>query len=475
MRILVLFLLLIQAGNVMGQNGSQEVLGFEEYLAYVKKYHPVVRQANLHLKRGEAELLRARGAFDPKLEIDYSQKEFKGTEYYDILNSTFKIPTWYGLELKAGFEQNEGIYLNPERTVPPEGLFSAGISVSAGQGLIIDKRRADLRVARALRNRTAAERDLMVNEVLYEAAVTYLEWARLYMQLEVYEGFVENAEQRFDGISRSASTGEIPAIDTVEAEIVLQDRVLALEKTRIKVVKQQLDISNFLWLENHIPVELQPQIVPETGFLLNGVDFAETMEDLLQDFSLENHPKLQALQAKLQALEVERRLKVNNLLPKLNLEYNFLTPDPDVVGNYDTSNYKAGLNFSFPLFLRKERGELKLAEFKLEEASLEVELNRRQIENKLQGLLQELESYRDQLRLSIRMVENYRQLLAAEERKFSFGESSLFLINSRENKLIEARLKQNELFTSFVKSKIELYQSLGVLYDTDEVFTLFGD
>jgi outer membrane protein TolC len=462
MRIFPVLLLLLNSVFLLAQETPAQVLGLTEYLAYVKQYHPVVRQANLHLEMGEAELLRARGAFDPKLEVDYDRKEFKGTEYYDILNSTFKIPTWYGLELKAGFEQNEGIYLNPERTVPPEGLFSAGISLSAAQGLIMDKRRAVLRSAKVLRDQTAAERDLLVSEVLFEAAVAYLDWARLQQELEVYTEFVTNARQRFQGISRSAATGEIAAIDTVEAGIALQDRVLRLEQTKVKLLKQRLEVSNFLWLENNVPVELQPVTKPES--LIGQKDLlGEEIEEWIQRFSFDDHPKLQALEAKLEALRIERRLKLNNLLPKVDLEYNFITPEPELVNTYDTSNYKAGIKFSFPLFLRKERGELKLAGYKLEDTSLEFELSRRQIENKIDGLLQELDSYIEQVRLSEEMVGSYQQLLAAEERKFSFGESSLFLINSRENKLIEAQLKQNEILLKYLVAKAELFRSLGLI------------
>jgi hypothetical protein len=53
-------------------------------------------------------------------------------------------------------------------------------------------------------------------------------------------------------------------------------------------------------------------------------------------------------------------------------------------------------------------------------------------------------------------------LLAAEERKFSFGESSLFLINSRESKLIDAVLKQNLVQNKYYAAKAKLFNSLAV-------------
>ena len=80
------------------------VMSFNEYLGYVKRYHPIVKQANLTVSIGQANLMRSRGGFDPKVEIDYDRKQFKDTEYYDRLNTTFKIPTWYGVELKGNFK-----------------------------------------------------------------------------------------------------------------------------------------------------------------------------------------------------------------------------------------------------------------------------------------------------------------------------------------------------------------------------------
>ena len=107
--------------NTNGQALQSEILSYSEYLGYVKKFHPRIKQANLKINAGEAELMKARGAFDPKIEVDYDKKQFKDKEYYSILNSSFKIPTWYGIEIKASFDNGEGIYINPENTTPNSG------------------------------------------------------------------------------------------------------------------------------------------------------------------------------------------------------------------------------------------------------------------------------------------------------------------------------------------------------------------
>ena len=62
-----------------GQTQDSIVLNFEEYLQMVKTFHPVVRQARLKADLGDAELLKARGGFDPKIEANYDRKDFKDT------------------------------------------------------------------------------------------------------------------------------------------------------------------------------------------------------------------------------------------------------------------------------------------------------------------------------------------------------------------------------------------------------------
>ena len=455
-----LFLLLFLGVNAQEQD--KVILNFKEYLGYVKKYHPIAKQAELKIDMGQANLMRSRGGFDPKIEVDYDRKEFKGTEYYDRLNAAFKIPTWYGLELKGNFEQNDGSYLNPSENVPDEGLYSAGISMSVGQGFWINERMATLKQAKLLREQTKADRDLQVNQVLFEASIAYFQWLQDYQDSEILNNFFASAQMRFEGVLTTALAGEIAAIDTVEAKIAVQNRALDLEQAKVRFVKSSLELSNFLWLGDNLPVELKPNVLPDIHL---GDDIDATLEILgkpLDSFNLENHPKLKSMGYKIDGLTIEKRLKANKLLPKIDLEYNFLTSEPVAFNAFDDQDYKGGLSINLPLFLRKERGDLKLAKIKLEDAKFEMDNAEIQIKNKIVSIFKELESFDKQNILIDDIVGNYNIMLAAEERKFSYGESSLFLINTRESKLIDAKLKQNEVQNKYYSAKAKLFNSLAV-------------
>ncbi len=458
--VLILFLL----GSLFGFSQTNDtVLTLEEYLGYVKKYHPIVKQAQLITTESEIKLLKSRGAFDPKLEVDYNRKKFKETEYYDKLNAAFKIPTWYGIELKANYENNDGTYLNPEYTTPEDGLYSAGISIALAKDLFINKRMATLKQAKLFTMQAQANQQLVINDILYNAVTTYFDWLKNYQSKLVYEDYLVNAETRLSNVKKTFFAGDKPAIDTLEASINLKSRLLDLEKAKIGYVKSTLELSNYLWLENNLPLELEETISPDITTidkidLIFNSSLLNSTEDLIA-----NHPKLQEFQIKKKILTIDKRLMVNNLLPKIDLQYNFLTTNYNNISSFNTANYKSGLNISFPLFLRKERADLKLAKLKLQDIDFDISATKVSLKNKIESLFQEIESYATQYNILLDLVKDYKQLVNSEERMFTLGEGSLFLVNYREVKLIESQLKSIDTEYQLFISKSNLLRVLNTL------------
>ncbi|MWW23521.1 TolC family protein [Algibacter lectus] len=457
--IIVLFLM----SSVGFSQENDTVLSLEEYLGYVKKYHPIVKQAQLITTESEAKLLKSRGAFDPKLEVDYNRKKFKSTTYYDKLNSTFKIPTWYGVELKANYENNDGTYLNPEYNTPDDGLYSAGVSVSLAKGLLTNERMATLKQSKLYLKYAQAEQKLVINDILYNAITTYFNWLKNYQAKLVYSDYLVNADTRLKNVKSSFFAGDKPAIDTLEANINFKSRKLDYEKAKIGYIKSALELSNYLWLENNIPLELEEGISPDTT-TIDKIDVVLNSSVLNStDELIANHPKLQSLQIKQEILTVDKRLKTNNLLPKIDLQYNFLSSDYENVNSFNTANYKSGLNISFPLFLRKERADLRLAKLKLQDIGFDISATKVSLKNKVNATIQEIDSYNTQYDLLQDIVVDYKAFVKSEERKFSLGEGSLFLVNYREVKLIESQLKAIDVEYQLFISKSNLLRVLNNL------------
>jgi outer membrane protein TolC len=426
----------------------------------VKKYHPLVKNANLEINKAQANLMMARGGFDPKIEVDFSKKQFKDKEYYSILNSSFKIPTWYGIEIKAGFDNSEGVYLNPQNTLPNQGLTSLGVTVPLGQGLFINQRMADVRKAKMQMQLSQSERKLQAITVLYDASLAYFNWKKNFNEVQLYEEYNNNAQIRFKGIQSLIKQGDKPAIDSIEAGIIVKNRILNLEDSKLKLAKAKLELANFLWMENNIPLEISDELIPETQLEFTIQESLKTNDLLNTDFSITNHPKINALQSKIDMLNVERKLKANMLLPKIDVGYSYLS-EPSYIDNYQFQDYKIGLDFYFPLFLRKERGSLKLAKYKVQETEFILDLEKVQLSNKINAQRMEIESLLRQKELIKGLVEDNLTMLNSEERLFSFGESSLFLINTRENNLVSAQLSQITLENRFYVSNSELFKIMA--------------
>jgi outer membrane protein TolC len=226
-------------------------------------------------------------------------------------------------------------------------------------------------------------------------------------------------------------------------------------------------LSNFLWSESNTPYELTDDIVPDSSWNVVLVkDYPlPSLVDALASATI--HPKLLMVDLKQDILEVEKRSKFQGLLPTLNINYNFLNKGYASKGLFENglfqNNYKYGFQFGLPLFQRQARGEYSMAKIKLRTQQLENKQQRLEIENKVKYTFSELVSLQQQAILFDQNVKNQTLLLRAEEMRFSIGESSLFLINTRENKLLESQQKMAELKTKFFKSIIALQWATGQL------------
>ena len=318
---------------------------------------------------------------------------------------------------------------------------------------------ADVREAKLQLKLSDAQRKLIAIEVLYKASEAYFEWRKSFNEAELYSKYLGFASTRFEGVKKLIQLGDYPAIDSVETGITVRNRQLNLENGKLKLAKAKLYLSNYLWIEN-VPVELGDFVRPEENLIETLEETLKTDEMMLAVESLESHPKIQALETKKSMLEVGRQLKANALLPKINVGYNFIA-EPLSLNSFNSSDYKFNVDFSFPIFLRKERGGLKMAKLKIQDLDFDIQQQELELKNKIKAQQTEIASLRKQKSVIDNLVKDYMVMLASEERMFSFGESSVFLINSRESNLVSAKLSQISIENQFCISNAELYKILA--------------
>ena len=453
-----------------GSRSTAQTLDWPAFRTQVLENHPFARQADLFREQAAASLQRARGGFDPKLYSDFSAKNFKDKTYFQHTEAGLKLPTWLGLELKGAYNYATGAFVNPEASLPSNGQANFGFNWTLGQGLMIDERRAALRQANIGLQQADAERAALLNDLLLDAAKTYWTWVVADNTLQILTAALQQAEQRNTAIRESFFQGERSAVDTLETFIQVQNRRIDVNFARIDLQNALLALQNFLWTSDREPVPVA-QVSPSPS-LFGGAYVplsATALGEMAQQARLQ-HPELRLYDAKLRSLEVERRLKNEKRKPVLDLSYYLLgegwqffpTTGSDGAGVLG-QDIKWGINFSYPILNRKARGDLRITEIKMAQTDWELRQKRQVIANKVQQYANELNNLDAQVALYRDITTNYRTLLDAENERFTFGESTVFLVNTREQRWLDAQIKYLKLMSEYRKTEAGLQWAAGTL------------
>jgi outer membrane protein TolC len=442
---------------------SQNVLSLDQFLEQLRSNHPIAKQAQLQVDQANANILAAKGSFDPILQFDNSKKTLDGKNYYTYQNTELKYQTPYGISLKSGLEQSNGLFVNPEQT--PGGLGYFGLELPLLKGLLIDNQRAALKQAVLYRNQSEQEQLSTLNDLYLDAIEAYIQWSGSFQNLEIIKQNLSNAESRYRLQRIAFKNGDRAAVDTLEAFTQVQNILMMQLEAQQAYNTSAIHISNFLWSTNSEPYLISPSVNPNVS-VFNMLDVSDKTQQLLENLEL-TQPELKAYTFKLAGLDVERRLKFQYMLPQANLKYNVISGDSfrfnSEYSPYLNNNYKFGFDFKMPLFLREARGNYQKVNFKIKETNLAFDYKNWEIQNKIRNYGVEIKNLKDQINNAEAMVNNYQSLLRNEDLKLSQGESTLFLINSRENKLLESLLKLQNLKIKYLKSNYKQIWAAGRL------------
>ncbi len=458
-------LLLLVSSSLKAQD-SLKILSALQVMEIVKQFHPVAKQADIFVEKAKTDVTIARGMFDPVLKNETAQKTFDGTDYYYYNRPELSIPTWFGVEVSAGLEYLSGNRTDPVETKGQTSYF--GVSVPLAKNLLMDKRRAALQTAKIFRDASAIEKRNILNNLMLDAMNSYWNWVKQYQVYKILTEALTVNEKRVELIKTAFRLGDRPAIDTIEALTQLQTIELLKNQAWLDYQNAGLELSVFLWLPNTTPYNLGIDIVPGDELQLSNIA-TETIPDLnnLLEAAIKNHPELLIYNYKIDMLTVDKKLKFQDLLPSLNFRYNQLGKGYDMLKTVTNplfeNNYQYGLSFGIPLRLSQGRGEYRKAKLKITETQLQQKQKQLQLENKVKSYFNELLMLKSQVALQEKALNNYRALQRGEEIRFQAGESSLFLINARENKTLEALQKLQELKAKYYKTENTLQWAAGLM------------
>lgn len=440
---------------------TYNVLSYNAFLKNVLENNPMAKKADNIKKYGELQYKAAKGNFDPSVRGTYDNKYFNNSNYYSVLSSDVRIPLFTAQNLKFGYEYGVGSNVNPEHFTSSYGLPYVGLEVGLLQGLVIDSRRAEVMKSKEYVEYYSAEKNVQLNALLFESSLKYFDWLFSLKQVSLNNYFLNLARQRLIGIEALATVGERAAVDTIEAAIFYQSRLLDLQSSEIESQKQNNDLASFNWQSNS--AALSSSYIPEDSLdtyferVKSGL-VARLYQDSTSNPIIAKYNSLQSI------LEIENKIKREMIKPKLNVNYNVLSNNPNSYSPvYSQNNYKWGVDLSFPLLLRKSRNEYKMAKLNFQNNSFELANKSNELDFKMNALKQNVGLLAEQLQNAERSVKYSKQLVEAEKLKFVNGESSLFILNARENKWLESELKLSEYKLKFIKTVLNIIYLKGNL------------
>ena len=432
-------------GLTDGQLADGPVLPFAEAEAWTLRDHPLAIAARAVEQRGAAELLAARGAYDPALQGDFERKQYIKSLYFEYTDVGLEWQSPYAFKLEGGRQWAEGININPERTLPDAGQAYLAVKLPVLQGLLTDKYRIGVKRGRVSEDLNRAAADIIRNELRYDLAVRYAEWAYAHVVEEITRETEALIVERLENTRELYLLGDKPAVDTLEALVALVNQQLATQTAAVSVqiARQNLRAIYFA---------LPPDARPDYAALAPGFP--------LDTAAVATHPQLRELRADFAALQLQRRLYREYLKPRLDLSYSVLgdgfdlTPadGSETMPQLLTSAYKVGATFRYPILNRQARGQLQAVDIKRAETGAKLEAKRQELTIKAEANLRAAAVLREQLVQLDGFVEQTAQLLQAERDLFSLGESTQFLLNSREQSYQKAVTTRAKAQLSYAKA-----------------------
>jgi len=445
------------------ETGARDVLTLREVLDSVAAAHPQLEAARQRVRAAEGDVFAARGGFDPQLRLR-GQVAPIGAFSNGRLDVELRQPTpFWGLQVFGGWRLGLGefaVYDQRARTAA-SGEVRAGISLPVWQGMMIDRRRADLQVTDIGRQTAEADVAARLLELERAAARAYWSWVGAGLRLVVQQRLLALAEGRDDALRRQIAAGNTPDVEGLDnrrailerkGRLVVAER--ALQQAALELARHLRDADGALVVP---PPDQLPAAFPEPPA-------ADPREADLQD-ALERRPELRRLTLQREAAQVEVRLARNMRSPRVELdayaakdlgvvapEYRYLLP----------AELVAGVSIEVPLPLRTARGKLRRAEAERARLTADLRWTTDGVAVELRDAHSALVAAHARVRLAREQLDVAHALEQAERRRFELGDSTLLFVNLREQAAADAASQELDALTDYHRAAVDLRVAAGL-------------
>ncbi|SPE35296.1 putative Outer membrane protein [Candidatus Sulfopaludibacter sp. SbA6] len=399
---------------------------------------------------------------------------------------------WNGLSLDAGFSQSRVTSGNP--FVSLSRFYTSQLTITLTQPLLrgrkTDADRALIKIRCKQREGAAAELEIRAMATAASVEQAYWDLVAARRQAEVSAESANLAKVQLERDQRMIAAGSLPAVELSAAQAELAGRMDDLYRATGAITEVENSLKSLLARDRHDDL-WQDEIVPaDTGAVAPPV-VIEMREALAE--ALRRRPELKVVDADRAANRVQKQQDADLVKPQMNLVASYslaglagtirpgggllaqfgpaLALPGSLAGGVGSSlsslfggNYQSvQAGIALDLTARNRAARASLAADAIAEKRLDLLRARAEqaIEAQLRNALQALETARQRMRAAAASADAAEDKLASESRLFAHGESTNFLVLTRQNEYSAARRRQVEADAAFNKAVSQYSASLG--------------
>lgn len=426
---------------MVGQPTYGESLQLKDVLTSSSLHYPKIKAAMAKKEMTVGKSQEARGAFDLRLDGD---AKLRGSGVYEGnyggLQLVKPLSPLNG-EVYTGYRHSKGtlpLYEDEFKT-QKGGEAHVGLIFSLVRNRDIDDRRFKVKDAELEQNLAGVDLVLTKLAAQLKAQHAYGEWLAAGHIFKVYEDLLTLAQERQTNLVARIKVGDAPAIMAIENKQNLIKRKALLNEAKRDFIKRSNDLSLFWRDENGTPRVPTLKNLPSQFPSIKILTDQKVEEDITK--VIDQRPELQAIEVHMQQQQNRIRLGENSLLPKIDVGLEVDYSPRNSPGRAREPETIGLVKVSIPLHQNLGRGQIAAAQAHLRRLEHEQRLIADTIRTELHNLAIELKVSHENLDLSQQEVLLAEKMQQAERQLLFNGTSHMFLLNSREEKTAEAKVK----------------------------------
>lgn len=430
-----------------------QTLQLEDVVRSVETNYPPLLATLLEREVAGGAALQAQGQFDTQLGLTAGADQFGFYPNQRLDASVNQNLRWQGASVYGGWRLGSGDFASYSGLDQTQsfGQFRAGIKVPLLRGREIDERRAGLaqtQLGQRIADLTVDQQRLLVRQL---AANRYWDWSAAGQRLTIAQELLRVARERDQALRDAAELGAIPRVEVTENQRQVLQREAQIIEAQRGVQQTAIAMSLFYRDAAGFPRIAQDSQLPSKLPVTEILDPAQVNEDLTR--AIAKRPEIASLAAQRAQTRIDIDVAANQTRPSMDFGVGVASEAGSGPIKRGPNEVKATLTFQVPWQRRVAEGKLQQASAKHSQLTQREMFARDQVTAEVQDASSAVRAAHERTLLATREVTVALDLADAERERFRLGDSTLFLVNLREQAAVDAELREVSANLDYLRAR----------------------